>query len=529
MKKKKTRAVIYIRYSSHKQRESFSIEYQVDECTKFIETNDYELVEVYIDEAKTGKKVAGRDAFDKMLFDASQNKFDKIIVFSFSRSFRNTREALNCNHDLYEKYGIVIQSVIEPIDMTNPHGKFSGTNLFAMHELQSDITAAHVRSGMHVAAQQGYYLGSTVPFGYELYGTGEFSRGKERKKYQPNKAEAAIVREMFELYADGFSLNFIQTSLRTKGIKGRRGDIMGLQTVGRILKSEFYIGTRKYNVKGYDPLVLKNCVPAIIDDELWCKVQARHAENKLAQPRKTKRLYSLTGKIICAKCGGHMFGTYKGDKRSNNWHYAYYHCANKKIKGTCNALNVRKDQIDAYCLNEIKKHILNEESMREISAQISSAVGNSAEDMQAERDKLSKRKEKIEKILQRIRRDVYEEEITEEQGEADSAHYKQELLEVQNALISLQSALQSTITPEAVYVYLQELLSLHGSNNDELIKNLFDKLIEKIVVHDDKIEVHLIVFPFAHSGDSKPSGQPYVEKSLIVSRKDLKNAYSKID
>lgn len=65
--KEKTRAVIYIRYSSHKQRESFSIEYQVDECTKFIETNDYELVEVYIDEAKTGKKVAGRDAFDKML------------------------------------------------------------------------------------------------------------------------------------------------------------------------------------------------------------------------------------------------------------------------------------------------------------------------------------------------------------------------------------------------------------------------------------------------------------------------------
>lgn len=522
MKKKKQRAVIYIRYSSHKQRESFSIEYQVDECTKFIKTNDYELVETYIDEAKTGKKVAGRDAFDKMMFDASQGKFDKIIVFSFSRSFRNTREALNCNHDLYEKYGIVIQSVIEPIDMTNPHGKFSGTNLFAMHELQSDITAAHVRSGMHVAAQQGYYLGSFVPFGYELYGTGEFSRGKERKKYRPNEAEAAIVKEMFELYADGFSLNFIQTSLRTRGVLGRRGDIMGIQTIARILKSEFYIGTRKYQVKGYEPLVLKNCVPAIIDMDLWHKVQARHAENKLPKPRKTKRLYSLTGKIICAKCGGHMFGTYKGDKRSDNWHYAYYHCANKKIKGTCNALNVRKDQIDAYCLSEIKKHILNEEAMRSIAAQISTAAGNSAEDMQAEREKLSKRKEKIEGILQKIRRDVYEEKITEAQGDADSGYYKQELLEVENALISLQTALQGAISPEAVYLYLSELLTLHGSNNDELIKNLFDKLIEKIVVHDDRIELHLLVFPFARSGDSIPSGQPYVSFSLNTTRQDLK-------
>lgn len=197
--KKKQRAVIYIRYSSHRQAESFSIEYQVSECTKFIELNDYELVGTYIDEAKSGKKTAGRDAFDSMIFDASQDKFDKIIVFSFSRSFRNTRDALNYNHELNEKYGIVIQSVIEPIDMTNPHGKFSGTNLFAMHELQADIIAAHVKSGMYFAAQQGYYLGGFVPFGYELFETGEMTRGKARKKYRPNESEAELVKEMFDL------------------------------------------------------------------------------------------------------------------------------------------------------------------------------------------------------------------------------------------------------------------------------------------------------------------------------------------
>lgn len=316
--KKKQRAVIYIRYSSHRQAESFSIEYQVSECTKFIELNDYELVGTYIDEAKSGKKIAGREAFDSMIFDASNDKFDKIVVFSFSRSFRNTRDALNYNHELNEKYGIVIQSVIEPIDMTNPHGKFSGTSIFAMHELQADIIAAHVKSGMYFAAQQGYYLGGFVPFGYELFETGEMTRGKARKKYRPNESEAELIKEMFDLYADGFSLNFIQTSMRAKGIKGRRGDIIGQQTIARILKNPFYIGTREYSVKGYEPLKIENAVPAIIDSETWHKVQARHSANKLPQPRRTKRLYSLTGKIICAKCGAHMFGTYKGDKRSDN-------------------------------------------------------------------------------------------------------------------------------------------------------------------------------------------------------------------
>jgi site-specific DNA recombinase len=307
-----------------------------------------------------------------------------------------------------EKYGIMIESVIERIDMSDPHGKFSGTNLFAMHELQADIIAAHVKSGMYFAAQQGYYLGGFVPYGYELYGTGEFSRGKERRKYQPHKEEAAIIREMFELYAEGFSLNFIQTSMRNKGIKGRRGDIMGKQTIGRILKNEFYIGTRDYEVKGYEPLKIANAVPAIIDMETWHKVQARHMKNKPVEPRRTKRLYSLTGKIVCAKCGAHMFGTYKGNKKNPNWSYSYYHCSNKKTKGTCDSLNLRKDHIDAYCLEQIKKHILNEESMRSISKQIATAVGDTSEEMRAKQEKAAKRKEKIASILKNIKRDQYE-------------------------------------------------------------------------------------------------------------------------
>lgn len=518
----KQRAVIYIRYSSHKQADSFSIEYQVSECTKFIEMSGYSLAGTYIDKAKTGKKVAGRESFDSMMVDASLGKFDKIIVFSFSRSFRNTRDALNCNYDLMEKYGIVIESVIERIDLSDPHGKFSGTNLFAMHELQADIIAAHVKSGMYFAAQQGYYLGGFVPFGYELYGTGELTRGKERKKYRPNDAEAALVREMFELYADGFSLNFVQTVMRSKGVRGRRGDIIGQQTIARILKNEFYIGTREYSVKGYDPLMIENCVPAIIDADLWSRVQARHLGNRSVQPRRTKRLYSLTGKIVCAKCGGHMFGTYKGDKRSDSWHYAYYHCANKKIKGTCDARNVRKDQLDAYCLREIRAHILNEEAMRSISEQIAAAAGNSADDIRAEFDRAVRRKEKIAGILKSIKRDIYEGEISKELGAEMAADYERELVGLENAIQGHQQALRGAISPEVVYSYLQELLSLYGSDSDEMQKILFDKLIDKIEVFDSKVVVTLVVFPFGPVGDCAPEGHPHHKQSLEISRDDLK-------
>lgn len=522
MKKRKIRVVIYIRYSSHNQNGSFSTEYQLAECKRYLEDCGYELVEVYIDEAKTGKKVAGRDAFDRMMFDASQKKFDKVIVFSFSRSFRNTRDALNYNHELRENYNIVIESVIERIDMSDPHGKFSGTNLFAMHELQSDITAAHVKSGMHIAAQQGYYLGGFIPLGYEVYGTGEFSRGRERKRYRVKEEDAKIVREIYRLFADGFSIGLIQKIMRDRGVCGHYGDAITRKNIARTLRSEFYIGTRKYHVKGYDPLEIKNCVPAIIDMETWNRVQARHAEHNVVKGRVTKRIYTLTGKMICAKCGAHMFGSCKHKaKTADGMDRTYYVCSNKKVRCTCDALSVRKQYVESYCLQQIREHILNEEAMRAISAQIATEAGDSSDDMAAEKIRAERRKEKVAGILKNIKKDQYEGKITEELAEEMAAEYERELVELEIAVQALQQALQSAITPEGVYLYLQELLAYQNSNEDELIKVLFDKLIEKIEVWDDRILVTLVVSPFAHSGDNGHSAPPCVRLNTQATKKEI--------
>lgn len=520
--KKKTRVVIYIRYSSQRQAESFSIEYQLSECKKFCEQNGYTLVEVYIDKAKSGKKVAGRDEFDRMIYDAGLDKFDKIIVFSFSRSFRNTRDALNYNHDLMEKYDIMIESVIERIDMSDPHGKFSGTNLFAMHELQADIIAAHVKSGMYFAAQQGYYLGGYVPFGYELYGTGEYSRGKERRKYRPSPTEAPIVRSIFSLYAEGFSIGHIQSELRKKDIRGRRGDIISVSTLQCLVQNPFYIGTRLYKVKGYDPLTIHGTHEPIIDMDTWHKVQAIKQNNKEVAPRKTKKyLYSLTGKIVCAECGGHFHGSHRDYKRSKRGIYAYYLCSNKRIKKTCKMKSVRKDKLEEFCLKQIKEHILNEEAMRSISEQIATTVGDSSNDMLKDQEKAQKRKDKISGILKRIKRDAYEGEISEEMAREMASEYEDELFELENTLTTLKAALRHAITPEGVYAYLQELLTLYGANNDELTKMLFTKLVDKIVVHDDRVEVYLVVSPFTSIGDKKQKGLPYHSLSVNLTRKEM--------
>lgn len=521
MSKTQIRAVIYVRFSSHRQNDSFTIEYQLDEAKRYIELKGYKFVDSYIDAATTGKKTAGRDSFNKMINDAKQNKFDRIIVFSFSRSFRNTRDALNYNYDLMEKHNVIIESVIEPIDFTNPHGKFSGTNLFAMHELQSDIIAGHVKAGMYIAAQKGYYLGGFVPFGYDLYETGEYTRGKARKKYKPHPTESLIVKKIFELYAAGFSINYIQKVARDMGALGRCGEILSKQVISQILKKPFYFGTREYKIKGYEPLHIENSVPALVDPKTWHKVQARHAMNKPTKPRRTKRLYALTGKLVCSECGGHLTGTTRPSKKRT---YEYYRCNNKETKNNCNMRNIRKDLLEEKTIKEIKKHILNENAINEIANDILKRVESVPDDLPDKLKKASKRREKINDIIKNIRRDIYENEISKKDGDDMIADYNNELNELELQIQQMQNVVNCSITADSIKNYLNELLKMTNSNNDEIIKNLFDKLVDRIVIYNDRVELFLFVSPYNDSLLNESHGQPQKELRLNINRDKISGA-----
>ena len=515
---KAIRAAVYVRYSSTNQNDSFSIEYQIEETTKYIESKGYKHVGTYIDAAKTGKKTAGRDALDKMTNDVKAGKIDKIVVFSFSRSFRNTRDALNYNHDLMTNHGVVMESVIEPIDFTNPHGKFSGTNLFAMHELQSDIIAAHVRSGMYIAAQKGYFLGGTPLFGYKLIGTGEFSRGKERKKYAIHEENAEIVRRMFRMYADGFTITAIMQMLKNNNVKAQRGgDGMNKTTVAKMLRNEFYIGTRHFNIKGYEKIYLKNAVPAIIDPATWAKVQQRHANKKETQPRRRRTLYCLTGKIVCGCCNCQFTGV-SMKPRKDKPHYNYYSCNGRHEKRVCRNKNVRKEKIEKYCMQQIREHILNPDAIKQIAAHICKNISFDSEELTAKMTKLKSRREKVNGIIKTIRRDIYEHEIDAKEGREMIADYEKELNQIEIELTENETALSDAITPETVTAYLNELLTLSDSDDAEIIKSIFDKLIDRVVVNADSVNVYLRVAPFAPIMFNESSALPNYSLNITQTR-----------
>lgn len=124
------RAVIYARFSSDMQREE-SIDAQVRACTAYAKSKGYNIVKTYVDEAKSGRDVTKRDAYNQMLADAMEDKFDIIV---FHKVDRNSRDELNYFKfkDKLERLGIRYEYAAQPIDALSPEGQMMEGMLVSM-------------------------------------------------------------------------------------------------------------------------------------------------------------------------------------------------------------------------------------------------------------------------------------------------------------------------------------------------------------------------------------------------------------
>lgn len=509
----------YIRYSDHKQDDGFSVEYQLSEIEEFLLRNGLELHKHHIDQATTATKVAGREAFFELVHDVKDGLVDVIVVYKLNRIFRNAYESQKYRK-LFQKHGVKLMSVTQQIDEDTSAGRLMTNVLSDIDQYQSETISDHVKSSMREMARQGYFTGGTVPFGYTL---DIFANGKKvRKKYIPDEHEKTVVQKIFELYADNYSLRYLQQYLTENGFYTRQGKQFGITTIARMLGNDFYIGTLRYSTQGYDDIVVENAVAPLIGEDLWRRVQERKNANKQVAPRKRKTLYALTGKIYCGICGEHFFGMQSGSKQKGKYYaYRYYVCAKRKNYQACQCDRIRKDQIENAVLQEIKKRVLNDDAIKQLSVEIAALCANSPTELSKEKRTLQKRKkeieEQIDKLLEMTLAGVMSADILKKK----SVVLEAELAEIKNHLFSIDERIKNSVTAESVEKYLRSMLDHADSTDDEILKNLYDNFVEKIVIDNERIDVSLNVRPFGHVAYKKTSGHPHVVLSASFNRSTI--------
>ena len=500
-----SRIGIYGRYSDSNQDDGFSIEYQLSECTDYLNKEGLTLTKTYIDQAVTGTKAAGRDAFHELIHDVKNELIDVIVVYKFSRIFRNAYES-HKYRKLFKKHGVKLISVTQQMDDDTSAGRLMINVLADIDQFQSETISDHVTSSMREMAKQGLFTGGTVPYGYKIE---SIQHGKKvRKKYVPDEFEKEVVKKLFELYADNYSLKYLQDYTKSIGAATRQGKSFGITSIARMLRNDFYIGVLRYNAQGHEPIVVYDVIPPIIDKALWDRVQKRHTSQRHIKPRKRKDLYSLTGKIICGKCGAHFFGIRSASiQRGKKYDYKYYVCSTNKTYHECDCKRVRKDFLEETVMGEIKKHILNEKAIYRIANEI---IDKLDENPNGQKNKLKELKKELSGVKSQIS------ELLELKSLklVDNAYvvehmnkHTEKAKELETQIFAIEQRSKMIISHAMIVDYLNKMISVSDTTDDEVLQTIFNNFVEKIEIDNEEIKIHLFVSPHVELGYRVHFGQ----------------------
>jgi site-specific DNA recombinase len=309
-----------------------------------------------------------RPEFQRMIERAcdGDGAFDVIIVHSYSRFFRDAF-GLEFYVRKLAKHGVKLVSMTQELG-DDPAQVMMRQVISLFDEYQSKENAKHVLRAMKVSARQGFWNGSTAPFGYR---TVEVERRgtKIKKRLEIDPVEAEQVQFIFKLVVGGhegsppMGTMAVATWLNERGYRTRKGGMWGNGTIHQLLTNPVYGGRWRFNHvdnktrrENADAEQIFADAPAIIAPDGFAGVQRllKGRNPRIAAPRSVTGPILLTGLAFCNLCKGAM-SLRTGTSKTGKVH-RYYACSTcaRKGKMACPGRTVQMDRLDYL----VTKHLM---------------------------------------------------------------------------------------------------------------------------------------------------------------------------
>jgi site-specific DNA recombinase len=423
------RVAAYARYSTDRQN-PLSTEDQLAKCRQFADDRGWQFLEehVYTDAEVSGATL-DRSGL-RLLLAAAESKprpFDVLLIEDASRLSRKQADVLN----LCERFsfaGVKICFISQGIDSGDEKFKFLLLARGMMDQLFLDDTAKRVRRGLEGLIRRGLHTGGRC-FGYR---NRQDADGVRLEIYEP---EAVIVRKIFGLYAEGYSLKAIAKKLNAENVpsprpqRGRLSRSWCPSSIRTILANDRYIGrvvwARKHKVR--DPKtgrrvfrVKEGEMPVrgadapglrIISDTLWKAVVGRRETVKrvyegarpgLLRAMNSSSRYLFSGLLRCSRCGANLqIVSGRGRNRATqnygcpmNFHRGDSVCSNR--------VRIRRDLLERELLAGLQEKVLREDMVEYTLARFEVALTRELRSIGGDMDRMRKRKADLEAEIQRL-------------------------------------------------------------------------------------------------------------------------------
>lgn len=387
------KAALYARVSTDDQRQAGTIETQVDALKIHAEAKGYEVTDTYLDDGVSGKvAISRRPAGERLVHDAQQGAFERIVVYSLDRLGRNMLNII-MQVERLRRREISVESVKEGFVFDNSP---MGGMMLAMLSWAAEFEREQIRERTTRGRAKGREDRRIVNPNGSLYGFDLICRNPKKGQetaYRINEAQAAVVREAFE--------RFITTHPTIRGLaayltdesdhpppKGqkRSGEPVthrgwGKSTVRNLLSNPAYIGRfyqGRWQTEHLKPVDLDDLddvgkrrvtlkkdpdewgpyveIPRIIDQLTWDKAKRLLATNAERSAHNRKLNYPLSGKVVCGVCWSRMNGLSSRGRR----YYRCYHrdrAALKPGEEKCSARDARGEDIEAAAYKLVVKYL----------------------------------------------------------------------------------------------------------------------------------------------------------------------------
>jgi len=129
---------------------------QLRELREYAKNRDFIIFDEYVDRM-TGSKDS-RPSLNRLMADASQRKFDAVLVWKLDRFGRSLRHLVNAIAEL-EALGVAFISLRDNVDLTTPSGRLMFQIIGAMAEFERALIQERVKAGLRNAKAKGRRLG----------------------------------------------------------------------------------------------------------------------------------------------------------------------------------------------------------------------------------------------------------------------------------------------------------------------------------------------------------------------------------
>lgn len=506
IEKRRKIIAIYCRVSTDEQAEfGYSIDEQKRLLEEWCKANDYIIYKCYSDRGISGKNIKDRPALKELLSDAKEGKFDMVISWKINRVSRKLEDVLKIVN-LLEKNNITFKSYSEPFETDTPAGRMQFQMMALIGEFERGTIAQNVKMGMIAKAKSGNWCGGRV-LGYDLVPNNSPEEEKKGKnKLEINEKEAEIVRFIFNEYSKGKGYKAITNKMNKLGYKTKKGNNFSVGSIRDILTNPVYIGEIRYNVRqnwsekrrrniNPNPIRVKGKHEAIIDRELWDKVQLILESKKGKPSRIYDGEYPLTGILRCPKCGAGMVISRTTNTLADGTkkRIAYYCCGNWKNKGTsvCNSNTIRVDKANEYVFKKIEELVSNEAMIKAVVKNINKERKDKVKpakrllgDIDKELEKLDKRKRKI--------FEAYEDDIlTKEEFQTRKNELNEKIRILEEEKKPLLNTISEEVSEEIPYEFIKDILMnfskvLNSSVSREQQKKLLHMIISEITMNESR-------------------------------------------